>query len=50
MENDTEGDFAPYELFATPDAFYMLEAVKIRYPEYTDPDAVDITEILKEVR
>ncbi len=35
LEPDTDGDFTPYELFAAPEAGYMLEAVKIRYPEYT---------------
>lgn len=35
LEPDTSGDFTPYELFATSDAAYMLEAIKIRYPEYT---------------
>lgn len=35
LEPDTDGSFTPYELFATPEAGYMLEAVKIRYPEYT---------------
>ena len=45
---DTNGDFTPYELFATSDAFYMLEAIKIRYPEYTNPDAIDFTEFIKQ--
>lgn len=40
LENDKDGSFTPYELFATPDAFYMLEAVKVRYPEYTKSDNV----------
>ncbi|MGN0164351.1 MAG: DUF6075 family protein [Candidatus Ornithomonoglobus sp.] len=35
LERDTSGSFTPYELFATPEAFYMLEAIRIRYPEYT---------------
>ncbi|MGN0107718.1 MAG: DUF6075 family protein [Hominilimicola sp.] len=35
IEADNNGNFTPYKLFATSDAFYMLEAVKIRYPEYT---------------
>jgi len=35
-EPDIDGNFAPDELFATSVAGYMLEAVKIRYPEYTN--------------
>ncbi|MDO5397546.1 MAG: DUF6075 family protein [bacterium] len=35
LEPDTEGDFTPYELFAKQDAFYMLESVKVRCPQYT---------------
>lgn len=46
LENDKDGSFTPYELFATPDAVYMLEAVKVRYPEYTKLEQVfDILKI-----
>lgn len=38
LENDKDGSFTPYELFATPDAIYMLEAVKVRYPDYAKAD------------
>ena len=48
LEPDTNGDFTPYELFATSDAFYMLEAIKIRYPEYTKPQAVDFAELFQQ--
>lgn len=40
IKPDTENNYTPYELFATPDAFFMLEAIKIRYPEYTKCDDV----------
>lgn len=48
LQIDTNGNFTPYELFAEPDAFYMLEAIKVRYPEYTNPNKPDICEILKQ--
>ena len=48
LKSDTTGDYTPYELFATPNAFYMIEAVKIRYPEYTNPEVVDFAELLQQ--
>lgn len=32
---NTDGAYTPYELFATPEAPYMLEAIRLRYTEYT---------------
>lgn len=32
-ENDTDGNYTPYKLFSTPFAAYMIEAIKIRYPQ-----------------
>ena len=34
LEPDTSGDFTPYELFAAPEAKFMIEAVKIRHYNY----------------
>lgn len=34
LEADKDGVFTPYELFATPDAVYMVEGIKIRYLNY----------------
>ena len=31
---NTDGCATPYDLFITSDAGYMLEAIRIRYPEY----------------
>lgn len=30
----TGNEFTPYELFCNSDALYMLEAIKLRFPEY----------------
>lgn len=38
IEKDTSGAFTPYHLFNSPEAFYMLEGIKIRYPNYTKED------------
>ena len=46
LSSDTNGYFTPYELFANSEAFYMLEAIKVRYPEYTNPDKIDVCELL----
>lgn len=46
LEPDTNGYFTPYELFATPDAFFMLEAIKIRYPTYAQCKDAKITYIM----
>lgn len=43
LENVKDGSFTPYKLFATSDAFYMLEAVKVRYPDYTTTPYVVLT-------
>ena len=31
---DTDGKYTPYELFSMPFVKYMVEAIKIRYPQY----------------
>lgn len=31
---DTDGNYTPYQLFSMPFAKYMIEAIKIRYPQY----------------
>lgn len=46
LEPDMSGNFTPYELFETPDAFFMLEAIKIRYPAYTQCKDTTITYIM----
>ena len=46
LEPDMNGNFTPYELFETPDAFFMLEAIKVRYPTYTRCKDAKITYIM----
>lgn len=35
-QDDVSSDYTPYELFCTGYAPYYWQAIKLRYPEYTD--------------